>query len=135
VTVHRVDQAAVGEPGEHVDQRSGRFDGGHQHAEREGEAEPDEQALDHETGERERVGRDVLAVQRDRREAERDADGDQPAHVRRDDLRGEQRREEEQRRHACEHENEADEAVAGELAEDLGHEPTIVGIDVYSAVV
>ena len=51
------------------------------------------------------------------------------------DLRGEQRREEEQRRDAREHEDEADELVAGQLAQQLVHEPTIVGIDVYSAVV
>ena len=135
LVVHGVDQAAVGEAGEHVDHRAGRFDGAHQHGQREGEAEADEHALDHQARERQRVGGDVLAVQRDRRQADRDPDGDQATHVRRDDLRGEQRRDEEQRRHAREHQDEADELVARELAEELGHEPTIVGIDVYSAVV
>ncbi len=36
----------------------------------------------------------------------------------------------EQRRDAREHEDEAAELVAGELAEQLVHEPTIVGIEV-----
>ena len=51
------------------------------------------------------------------------------------DLRGEQRRDHEQRRDAREHEDEAGELVARELAQQLVHEPTIVGIEVNSAVV
>src|SRR5277367_2106005 len=47
--------------------------------------------------------------------------------MRRDDLRGEQRRDEEQRRDPREHEDEASELVARQLAQKLRHEPTIEG--------
>ena len=53
-------------------------------AQREREAEPDEHPLDHEPPERERVCGNVLAVQRDRSQADRDPDRDHPAHARRE---------------------------------------------------
>ena len=49
--------------------------------------------------------------------------------------RGEDRRKQEQRRHAREDEDEAAELVALELAEQVGHGPTIVGIALYSSAV
>src|ERR1700728_1242075 len=68
----------------------------------------------------------MLATQRDRRQPDRDAHRDDPAHPRRDQRGGEKRREEKQRRHACEHEDESGKLVARELSQELVHEPTIV---------
>ncbi len=106
-----------------------------QDRQREGEREPDEQTLDDQPRERDHVRRDVLPLQRHRGEADRDRHGDDPPHPGRDHRRGEQRRDQEQRRHPGEHEDEARELVPGKAAEELAHEPTIVGIEVNRALV
>ncbi len=128
-----VDEVAVGEARAEVGERAGRFDGGEQHGEGEGEAEADEHPLDDQRGERERVGGDVLPVQGEGGEADRDAHGDDAAHAWGDHRRGERRGEQEQRADPREHEDEAGELVARELVEDVSqraHQSTSVGIEV-----
>src|SRR4051812_752953 len=69
VAVDGVDEPAVGEPDQRVEERARDRDRGEQHRDREGEREADECLLADETGQRERVGRHVLVLHRQRREA------------------------------------------------------------------
>ena len=84
----------------------------------------------HQAGERERAPGERLPVQGDRREPDREADGNDPADAWRDHRAGEQRRQQEQRRDPGEHEDEARKLVPLQTAEQLSHDPTIVGIAV-----
>src|SRR3954447_18495830 len=133
----RVDEGAEGEADQRVGQGTGGGDGGEEDGDREREGEADQQLLEGQRGEAHHVERDGVALRRERRHADGQADGRQPAHAAGDHLRAEHRRDEEQRRDAGDHEHEARGLLLGELLQERVrvHGPTICGIEAHSAVV
>ncbi len=108
--------------------------GGEHRRQRERERRADQDLLEGEHADAERVARQLLTLRDHPGETDGDRDGDDPLDLRRDLLGREQRRDHEQRRHPHEHEEEAEDVVARDLPDELreggaAHQlPTIVGI-------
>src|SRR4051812_12767212 len=132
-----VDERAEREADERVGQRAGGADGREQDRERVREGEPDEELLGDQGDEAHDVERHVLALHRERRHADRQADRGNSLDPRGHHLRAEHRRHEEQRRDAGEDEDEGRDLLLGELLEERVrvHDPTICGIEAQSATV
>src|SRR5262249_41583254 len=132
-----------GEADHEVQQRAGRLDRGEQQRDAEREGEPDEQLLDDQPDDLGDLGRQRLAGDGERVEAEREGERDDRLGARRDLPRGEQRRDEEERCDAGEHEEEADDVsdadrgqqLAGRLLRLVHPPPTSVGIERNSSSV
>src|SRR4051794_1884867 len=130
---HRVDERAEGEADHRVEQRARRGDRGEQRGQHEGERRADEELLDHQAAEAVDVERNLVrgsGAQRDRRHAEGDTDGHDRAGAGGHGLRREERREDEQRPDASEHEHEARDLLLGEARQQLlgVHPPTMLGM-------
>src|SRR3954454_3325761 len=131
VAVQGVDEPAVGDPDQRVEDRTRDRDRGEQDRDREREREADERLLADEAGQRERVGRHVLVLHRQRREAHCERHGGHAASAGREHLRREQRRDDEQRADAGEHEEEAHHVLLTDLAKEAVHWPTSPGMPWY----
>src|SRR5436190_10825741 len=128
VAVNRVDEPAVREPDQRVEERARDRHGREQDGDREREREAHERLLADQPRERHRVRRDVPVLQSDRREPDRERYRGHAARPHRNHLRREQRRHHEQRTDASEHEEEAGHVLLTDLANEAGHWPTSPGI-------